>query len=339
LRGAVVSLRPLEATMRKPGEGNGVQGLENIAGTRVPDTNPQADRWAVILAGGDGTRLLPLTRRITGDETPKQFCALTGRETLLEETRRRVRDVVPERNSLILVTQTHQRYFRHQIDTVPPENLLIQPFNRGTAPAIAYALMHMKDTAPRAIVSFFPSDHHFRNSQAFAAYADQAYEHAEACCEKVVLLGIAAETAEEAYGWIEPGGRLRRGAGGDLFEVRRFREKPSKEAAVRLMAAGCLWNSFVMVGRVSAFLKLMRLALPRLLAAFETPPRIDIAEVYGRIDPANFSHDVLSISPSRLAVLPVEHAGWTDLGEPERVINALRDGLGYFSARSFFDEP
>jgi mannose-1-phosphate guanylyltransferase len=155
------------------------------------NTNPQADRWAVILAGGDGTRLLPLTRRITGDETPKQFCALTGRETLLEETRRRIRDVVPERNSLILVTQTHQRYFRHQIDTVPPENLLIQPSNRGTAPAIAYALMHMKHTAPQAIVCFFPSDHHFRNSQAFAAYADQAYEHAEACGEKVVLLGIA----------------------------------------------------------------------------------------------------------------------------------------------------
>jgi mannose-1-phosphate guanylyltransferase len=158
---------------------------------------------------------------------------------------------------------------------------------------------------------------------------------------------LPAETAEEAYGSIEPGGRMRRGAGGDLFQVRRFWEKPPKEAAVRLMAAGCLWNSFVMAGRVSAFLKLMRLALPGLLAAFETmsstgtatPQRKDIAEVYGRIDSANFSHDVLSISPSRLAVLPVEHAGWTDLGEPERVINALRDGLGYFSARSLFDEP
>jgi len=145
-----------------------------------------SDRWAVILAGGDGTRLLPLTRRITGDERPKQFYALTGRETLLEETRRRVREVAPERNSLIVLTQTHEPYFKHQTDTVPPQNLLIQPFNRGTAPAIMYALIHLNDIAPQAIVSFFPSDHYFGNSQAFAAYVDQAYEHAEACGEKVV---------------------------------------------------------------------------------------------------------------------------------------------------------
>jgi mannose-1-phosphate guanylyltransferase len=305
-----------------------------------------SDRWAVILAGGDGTRLLPLTRRITGDERPKQFCALTGRETLLEETRRRVREVAPERNSLIVLTQTHEPYFKHQTDTVPPKNLLIQPFNRGTAPAIVYALIHVKDIAPQAIAGFFPSDHHFRNGQAFAAYVDQAYEHAKACGEKVVLLGIAPEAPEEAYGWIEPGGRLRRGSGGDLFKVRRFWEKPSREAAVRLMEAGCLWNSFVMVGRVSAFLKLMRLALPGLLAAFEAtssagkaiPQQKEVAEVYGKINSANFSHDVLSVSPSRLAVLPVEHAGWTDLGEPERVMSAFRDGFGCFSARSLFDE-
>jgi mannose-1-phosphate guanylyltransferase len=306
-----------------------------------------SDRWAVILAGGDGTRLLPLTRRITGDERPKQFCALTGRETLLEETRRRVREVVPERNSLIVLTQTHQPYFKHQTDTVPPENLLIQPFNRGTAPAIAYALIHVNGIAPQAIVTFFPSDHYFGNSQAFAAYVDQAYQHADACGEKIVLLGITPEAPEEAYGWIEPGGRLRRGTGGDLFEVRRFWEKPSREAAVCLMEAGCLWNSFVMVGRVSAFLQLMRLVVPDLFATFEamssagkaTQQQKDIAEVYGKINSANFSDDVLSISPSRLAVLGVEHAGWTDLGEPERVMSAFPDSLGCFSARILFDEP
>jgi len=95
--------------------------------------------------------------------------------------------------------------------------------------------------------------------------------------------------------------------------VQRFWEKPSKEAAVCLMGAGCLWDSFVMVGRVSAFLKLMRLALPGLLAAFEAtssaraiPQQKEVAEVYGKINSANFSHDVLSVSPLRLAVLPVE---------------------------------
>lgn len=159
---------------------------------RPSQRREHSDRWAVILAGGDGTRLLSLTRTITGDERPKQFCALTGNETLLDETRRRVREVVAQQNTLILLTESHRPYFNGHTESVPPENLLIQPFNRGTATAIAYALAHLKAIAPQAIVSFFPSDHHFRNSQAFASYVDQAHQHAEACSEKIVLLGICS---------------------------------------------------------------------------------------------------------------------------------------------------
>lgn len=96
-----------------------------------------------------------------------------------------------------------------------------------------------------------------------------------------------------------------------------------------------------MVGRVSAFLKLVRRALPGLLAVFEpksAAPRKEIAQIYEAIDSANFSQDVLAISASSLAVLPVKHAGWTDLGEPERVRNALRGDLGSPGV-SLLDEP
>jgi mannose-1-phosphate guanylyltransferase len=164
---------------------------------------------------------------------------------------------------------------------------------------------------------------------------------AEARRDKVVLLGIAPETPEEAYGWIEPGGRLRRSTAGDLFDVRRFWEKPSKELAVRLMETGCLWNSFVMVGRVSAFLQLTRLVVPDLFAAFEakssgrkaTPQTKRYSRGLRKNRLSQFLTRRAFNEPSSLAVLPVEHAGWTDLGEPERVMSALRDDPGYFSPR------
>src|SRR5713226_4576409 len=71
----------------------------------------ESHRWGVILAGGDGKRLLPLTRRITGDDRPKQFCALTGGETLLKQTRRRVAQIIPEPQTLLILTRTHERYY------------------------------------------------------------------------------------------------------------------------------------------------------------------------------------------------------------------------------------
>ena len=93
-----------------------------------------ARRWGVILAGGDGKRLLPLTRKISGDDRPKQFFALTGCETLLEQTRRRVSRVIAEQQTLLLLTQTHECFYADQLADVARERLLIQPHNHGTAP-------------------------------------------------------------------------------------------------------------------------------------------------------------------------------------------------------------
>src|SRR5882762_4161328 len=88
----------------------------------VPDSHGPS-RWGVILAGGEGTRLLSLTRKITGDDRPKQFCALTGVETLLEQTRRRVSQVVAERHALLVLTKTHERFYKDQLRDVPARNL------------------------------------------------------------------------------------------------------------------------------------------------------------------------------------------------------------------------
>jgi mannose-1-phosphate guanylyltransferase len=277
-------------------------------------------RWGVILSGGDGKRLLPLTRRISGDDRPKQFCALTGGETLLEQTLRRVSPLIADRKTLLLLTQTQERFYSEHLRGVAGDRLLIQPYNHGTAPAIAYSLTHIHRMDPEATVAFFPSDHHFTNNEAFADHIGVAFAQAELDPERVILLGIQPDAPEESYGWIEPGNSVDLSA---VSEVRRFWEKPSRRVASQLMRDGCLWNSFIMVGRVSAFLAMIRRSLPKLLRSFESMEGRGIREIYARIPATNFSDEVLSKRPSDLAVLPARGLGWSDLGEPQRVLSAL----------------
>jgi mannose-1-phosphate guanylyltransferase len=290
----------------------------------------RSNRWGVILAGGDGKRLLPLTRKISGDDRPKQFCALTGGETLLDQTRRRVGLMIPKEQTLLLLTRTHGSFYSGQVAGIPSSCLLEQPFNRGTAPAIVYSLARLHDLDSNGIVAFFPSDHHFGDNDAFAAHIELAFTQAEADRKRVILLGITPDSPEESYGWIEPGTALADEV--PVFKVRRFWEKPSRRIASRLMSHGCLWNSFVMVGRISAFLSMVRRTLPALLGTFEsmmaTMPQGGADEalrrIYDSISATNFSDDVLAVSSKALAVLRADALAWSDLGEPQRVFSIDR---------------
>ena len=208
--------------------------------TRV-GPNPLDHRWGVILAGGDGKRLLPLTRRIAGDNRPKQFCAIMDGETLLAQTRCRVERMVQPRHTLLVVTETHERFYSDQLNDVPSSSLLVQPCNRGTTPAILYSLVRLRESDPSAIVGFFPSDHHFADDEALIAHVDSAFEAAESSSGRVVLLGIKPSSPEVAYGWIEPGAsltdhRIRRGVRGQpvLGEAQRFSRLRSNGAGLSL---------------------------------------------------------------------------------------------------------
>ena len=289
-------------------------------------------RWGVILAGGDGKRLLPLTRKITGDDRPKQFCALTGGETLLKQTQRRVGRMILGQQTFLVMTRTHERFYSGQVAGVPSSCLLIQPHNHGTAPAIVYSLTRLWQMDPHGLVAFFPSDHHFANDEAFVTHIDFAFARAKSHPKCVILLGVEPDAPEEAYGWIEPGTPLASESGNVISEVNRFWEKPSRRIASRLMRRGCLWNSFVMIGAVGAFIDMIRHALPNLLACFEsmwattTPGMEDEAlrDLYLKVPATNFSDEVLSGRPSDLVVIRARGLGWSDLGEPRRVLSMLR---------------
>jgi mannose-1-phosphate guanylyltransferase len=285
----------------------------------------------VILAGGDGTRLRSMTRAIAGDDRPKQFCPLVGGRTLLDQTRARVARAVDPDQTLLVVTEKHRRFFQPVAATLNPDLLVVQPESRGTAPAIVYALQRVAAQCPDAIIALFPSDHYFADDEAFMTHVDAAFDAVEGQPRSVVLLGITPEGPEIEYGWIEPQHSLFGDLPGSVTRVRRFWEKPSAQTAQELLGHGCFWNSFVMVGRVDALLKLTAQALPELNDAFTAvattfgtaAERPAVTALYASIGDTNFSHEVLAARPQDLTVMRVGDVGWSDLGDPARVLSTL----------------
>ncbi len=289
----------------------------------------------IILAGGDGTRLSALTRRLAGDERPKQFCRLIGDETLLEQTRRRARLLIAPERLLTVVTRHHERFYRPALAGADPRSVVAQPSNRGTAPAVLYGLLRLEHLAPGRPVVMLPSDHFVSDDEAFMARVEGALETVEARPESAVLVGIAPDRPEVEYGWIEPAELLLGEWPWPVYRVRRFWEKPSLPVARRLEQAGSLWNSFVLVAEPATLAEMIRRATPELHDSFApirarlgTPREEEAARaVYARLSSFDLSRHVLQSSADRLAVLPVSGVGWSDLGDPARV-RAIRELIG-----------
>lgn len=287
-------------------------------------------RWAIILAGGEGKRLSSLTRRICGDATPKQFCPVIGNQSLFEQTRRRISLAIENDHTIAVVTRAHEPCYTRLLADMPTENLVIQPENRGTAPAILYALLRLSIVEPDAVVALFPCDHYVSDDTRWMQHVDMAFRAIDSRPGLIVMLGVTAEGPEIEYGWIEPGDALT-GAPASTFAVRRFWEKPSAGLAKSLLRNGCLWNSFVIVARLTSLLRLVMTALPKLYRAF-APVRLalttiyetrSVERLYACLDCTNFSHHVLAKRTGNLGVLPVHGVGWSDLGKPERVMDVL----------------
>ena len=289
----------------------------------------ETERAALILAGGEGLRLRSLTRRITGEDIPKQFCAVLGDQTLLDATYRRAALSIPPQRTVTVVTRTHERFYQPLLGGLPESNLVIQPENRGTAAAILYGLLRLARIAPTATIAIFPSDHYVDDDAQFMHHVDFALDAVAASSEVVVLLGADPDAPEIDYGWIEVGHSISRNP--HLFAVTRFWEKPSRDLALRLWRQGCLWNTFVLVARLRAMLTLMLRALPELCAVFtplaattnRSSERSVIEAIYAQIPSVNFSEEVLQKYSQHLTIAPLRDVKWSDLGDPRRVLSVL----------------
>jgi mannose-1-phosphate guanylyltransferase len=310
---------------------------EAISGVRTPREETSAVKpsvrmsrhcWAVVLAGGDGTRLQSLTQKIAGDARPKQFCSLLGEESLLSQTRARLESLFWVDRQMFVVTQAHERYYREELRNVDDSRILSQPLNRGTGVAVVLALLHIMTRDPDAVVAFVPCDHYYSDAQAFGRVLRLAFFGAGKYPDSVVLLGAKADYAEVEYGWIELGSAISN-APTPLLRVNRFWEKPSLQQAETLLRRGCLWNTFVTVGRAGTFVDLLRSEHPEVIPSINKAlEENELESAYRQMPAVDLSSHVLALHPNRLLAVPDMTSGWVDLGSPARVMDILaRDNI------------
>lgn len=276
--------------------------------------------WALVLAGGDGTRLQTLTRRIAGTPIPKQYCRILGRRSLLENTLGRLSGVVEPSRTLAVIHRGHVELAAPQLSAIPEANVLVQPGNRDTGPAIVLALLEVARRDPDALVVLTPSDHDVRDESAFRRAVTAMTGVVGRHPRRIALLGVRPEFADTGLGYLATGARLPRESG-PVFRVRAFHEKPTPDHASALLRRGALWNSFVMAGRVSRFLALLEAVVPGPFECLRDvePGSAALDDVYAGMEPWNFSRAFLERIPRELAVVRGDDLGWSDWGTPEAV--------------------
>ena len=205
-----------------------------------------------MLAGGEGTRLRSLVRHLCGDERPEQFSPLLGARTLLRQTLDRVGLLIPPERTVVVTLQAHARYLDRELGEKPRLHVLRQPENRGTAAGILLAAQWIETRDPGATLVCFPSDHLVLEEADFMEHVAELAGFVKREPRRIVLLGAPPSQPETEYGWIEPGERVGWTGQGPVHAIRRFREKPSKEAAEALLLRGSLWNTFVFAARATA---------------------------------------------------------------------------------------
>lgn len=292
---------------------------------------PRSEVWGVVLAAGEGSRMATLTRALYGRELPKQFAALDGERTLLQQTMDRVGILVPPQRTVVVVGAGYEDLAAEQLVRYPGVEIVTQPVNVGTGNGILLPLAHVMARDPQAAVAIFPSDHHVRRNVAFMEAVERAVRMAALVESGTALLGAAAERPAVDLGWIVRGRRI--GGGTDrAWLVDQFIEKPVESVALSLLGAGSLWNTMVIAGRAQALWQLARKHLPEQTSLFDRyRPLVGRAgtwearqALYEALAPADFSRAVLQAARG-LAVVPVIDSGWLDCGTPERLLAWLKE--------------
>jgi mannose-1-phosphate guanylyltransferase len=291
--------------------------------------------YAVILAGGRGTRFWPRSRTTT----PKQLLDIAGGDTMLRQTAARIAPLFSSSQTWAVTNIQQAPSVRRQLNRVPIWQVLAEPAGRNTTAAIGFAAIHIRHAirkkAEDGVMAVLPADHYIADAGKFRAIVRAALRFAEAP-GKLVVLGIPPTRPDTGFGYIEIGGAPKNAGGAKVYAVRRFTEKPHLPTARRYAASGkYLWNAGMFFWRVSTFMDALQRFQPKIhalledLAATIGTQRYDqaVESIYPRIE--NISVDYAILEPSTrvgkgsfVSVFPAR-VGWSDIGSWEAVYELL----------------
>ncbi len=286
-------------------------------------------RWVVLLAAGEGSRVRKLTSGPDGEEIPKQYYAWGGVDSMLRWTMNRSASVAPLNRTVAVVAGQHKRWWKDQLKDLPGDNILVQPKNRGTGAGILFPVLEILRRDPEATVAVMPTDHYVEHEPRLQSAIREAFEAVNKDRKQVVLVGIEPRQWENGYGWIVPSGPPR-----GIQRVRTFVEKPDRSKGRKLMQSGALMNSFIFVGAAKAIHGMVADTAPEVArrlgiwqqAVQRTAARLD--SLYEAMPTCDFSREVLERSCASLAVVRAHDCEWSDLGTPDRVLRyKQRNGI------------
>lgn len=276
----------------------------------------------VILAGGGGTRLFPLSRSCY----PKQFLEIAGQPSLLAQTLSRYRRAARDSDIIIITNDNYIDHVKAELRRLAATDIhiLTEPVGRNTAPAIALALsyaMRELGAGPDEPMVVTPSDHRIEPEDAYIARIHDAAEIAAG--GSIVTLGVVPERAETGYGYIEATG-VRVGNG---YRVRAFTEKPDATTAARYLAAGnYYWNSGVFIFTIGTMIQEMQHLAPAIAALASGGYEAALAQFH---DMPNISIDyAIAEKSDRMAVVPMDGIFWSDIGSFDAIFDLLQDHHG-----------
>jgi len=297
-----------------------------------------AKRCGIILAGGEGRRLIPFILRLRGEVLPKQYVNFIGSRSMLEHTLLRAGRLMPPERLFIVVNQHHLAHaeVRRQLSGRPRGTVVVQPENKETGPGLILPLLHVYRRYPDSTVTIFPSDHFIVGEEHFMAHVDLACQEVEQHPSFVVMLGIEPSGPETEYGYILSRKETQERAPRIIRRVARFIEKPECHIARELIQRGGLWNSMVITFKIKTMLDLIERTAPLLHSSFEQIREVVgtwretnvVRESYAKMKAVNFSKEVLEAIPpdhsAPLLVLPVRGVFWSDWGSEERISSVIR---------------
>lgn len=284
----------------------------------------------IIMAGGKGTRLWPISRK----NKPKQFQALVSDKTMLQETFLRLRKKYALDDVHISTNDEYIAEVEREILELPKQNIVAEPEARGTASSVALAsALIARESGMDTLLSMFPSDHFIKHEEVLLSALEKAEAFLKDNPDHIVTFGMIPNYPETGYGYIKKGESLVADSDFPVVSVDRFVEKPDVTTAEKYIESGdYYWNSGMYVFRVGAMLDKLRKYIPdthkramKIYDAADSDMQSVIASEYPLMDKINIEYSVIENDP-KVAVIPVD-LGWSDVGSWSSLKDTLIDNV------------